>query len=74
MSQTQVAEAGFFQQALDTQNPCQLVQIVVANPALYPQVSGSRHRIAIRFYASAEDKKAQQAQGNIDFELRCCTL
>ena len=45
-----VAEAGFFQEALDIQAPAQLVRVSLnGGQALFPEISGHKSRFSIRF-------------------------
>ncbi len=74
-SRTEIAQSGFYQQALNTQTPCQLIQITLGSSHIYPQISGSKHRIAIRFYNTDNPNSASEhAHKDVEFELRCCTL
>jgi cell division protein ZapD len=71
-----MAENGFFQQALDTNNACQLIRVIVCDAdAVFPEISGGKHRFAIRFIRQPEaNARPQPAQGNVWFELHCCAL
>ncbi|MGH8596650.1 MAG: cell division protein ZapD [Gammaproteobacteria bacterium] len=70
------AECGFFQQNLDANTPCQLVRVVVADADdVYPEISGGKHRFAIRFIRQPEmNARPQPVQETIWFELHCCSL
>ncbi len=70
------AEGGFYQQQLDASSPCQLVRVTVAEQDdFYPEISGGRHRIAIRFFRHTDpNSRPQVAQETVWFELHCCTL
>lgn len=71
----QIAEVGFFQKSLDTQNPCQLLRIVLpAECNAYPEVSGNKHRVNVRFLAYSENGKPKQLSHNLEFEMSCCAL
>lgn len=71
----QVAQAGFFQKALDPQHPCQLVRIhLPAKTHAYPEMSGGKHRINIRFLHFSEQGRPKQITEPLSFEISCCVL
>lgn len=71
----QSAEAGFFQRSLDTQNPCQLLRISLPPECgAYPEVSGNKHRVNVRFLAYNEAGRPKQVSYNLEFDLSCCTI
>lgn len=66
--------SGYYQQDLDLPQPCQIIRISMPKKA-YPQVSGDKHRVNIRFYEYDDiDNKPKQLEDELDFELSCCTL
>lgn len=68
------AESGYYQQDLDLPQPCQIIRISMPSK-FFPQVSGDKHRVSIRFYSCDEiELKPQQLEQDLDFELSCCTL
>jgi len=71
----QVAAIGFYQSALDTQNPCQLLRVSLPIECkAYPEVSGNKHRINIRFLTYAETGRPKQIGYNLEFNMSCCAL
>lgn len=70
------AEGGFYQQQLDASAPCQLVRVTIAEQDdFYPEISGGKHRISIRFFRHTDpNSRPQVAQDTVWFELHCCTL
>lgn len=71
----QVAEAGFYQRIPDPQNPCQLLRICMPPSSLaYPEVSGSKHRISIRFLAFSEIGRPKQIAEKQEFDISCCVI
>jgi cell division protein ZapD len=70
------AECGFYQQQLEPAAPCQLVRITVAaTDALYPEISGGKHRFAVRFFRHIDpNSRPQVVQETVWFDLHCCTL
>ncbi len=72
----QIAVAGFFQQALNTQQTSQMVRIELPIDATYfPEISGSKHRVNIRFLTY--DNSAQrpiQVTEDVEFNISCCSI
>lgn len=71
-----LASGGLYQQTLDTNLPYQLVRIALpANAPYYAELSGGRHRFTVRFLDfSTIEGRAQQAGGDVEFELACCAI
>ena len=70
------AEAGFFQSALDTSIPYQLIRVVLpAEAAYFAEISAGKHRYTIRFMQQLSyDERPVQTTENIEFMLACCAL
>ena len=69
------AEAGFFQEALDSQTPAQLVRVGLAPElALYPEVSGHKNRFSIRFMQADGASRPVQRREDVPFTLTCCVF
>lgn len=70
------ADEGFFQQTLDSSNPCQLLRVSVpAEADYYPEISGGKHRFSIRFWRqAAPQERAVQVRDDIEFWLSCCAI
>lgn len=75
MPQPQLAQEGFYQQALDSNLPVQLIRVAVA-PELpyYAEISAGKHRLTIRFLEPQPGRRPLQATESVDFQLTCCTL
>lgn len=72
---TAVAETGIYQHALDPAIPFQLVRIgLLAELPYYAEVSGGKHRFAIRFLQPLPNERPKQAGEDISFRLTCCAL
>ena len=72
--QERIAENGSYQQALDTAQPFQLIRVTLPIDApYYPEISGSKHRITLRFLQPGEGR-ASQYEADISFQLSCCSL
>jgi len=69
------AENGFFQEALDTQAPAQLVRVGLdGDTALYPEVSGHKSRYSVRFMRIEPKGRPSQCQEDVPFRLTCCVF
>lgn len=68
------AQAGFFQQTMQAQNPCQMVRVSLPDSATYfPEASGSKHRISIRFlHHESLNQRPIQVDKDVEFALSCC--
>lgn len=72
---TITAKQGFYQQALDPNVPCELVQVILPNsPRIYPEISVGRHRMSVRFLEENIHERAKQLQGDVEFKLNCCVF
>ncbi|CAA9889871.1 Cell division protein ZapD [Candidatus Methylobacter favarea] len=73
-STDEVAEAGFFQIALDRSLPYQLIKVSLDKSIpCFAEISGGKHRCSIRFMIpSSDDKRPIQSQDDIPFALTCC--
>jgi cell division protein ZapD len=71
-----VAVRGFFQQALDSTAPNQLVRVMLSSEqGVFPEISGGRHRVSIRFMEQPDpNQRAGQSTEDIDFWLVCCVI
>jgi cell division protein ZapD len=71
----QAAEGGFYQRTLDPQNPCLLLRICMPpHCGVYPEVSGSKHRVNLRFLAFSETERPKQVDHRQEFDISCCVL
>ena len=72
----QTADSGFYQKVLNPQQACQMVRIELPRGANYfPETSGSKHRISIRFLAHATpNQRPSQISDCIDFNMSCCSI
>lgn len=68
-----VSEAGIYQKIIENQFEPQLLSITVPKDYnVYPEISGNRYRIAIRFLQSDLISKASQYNQRVDFKLSVC--
>lgn len=71
----ETAEQGFYQKVLDPQNPCQLLRIALpADCPIYPEVSGSKYRVNIRFLTFSETERPKQIAEPQAFDISCCLI
>lgn len=70
-----MAEAGFYQQSLDSNQPNQLIRIQLAKTLpFYPEISGGKHRFTVRMMQFDINRRSQQVEDNIEFSLSCCSM
>jgi len=71
----ETAVSGFYQRSLDTQHPCQLLRIALpTDSSVYPEVSGNKHRVNVRFLGFSESNRPKQIVHTLDFDLSCCII
>lgn len=70
----EMAEAGFFQIALDKNLPYQLIKVTMARSLpCFAEISGGKHRCTIRFMIpSADEQRPTQTPDDIPFKLTRC--
>ncbi len=70
----ELAEAGFFQIALDKNLPYQLIRVSLDNSLpCFAEISGGKHRCTIRFMVpSSDEQRPTQSTGDIPFFLTRC--
>lgn len=69
----QIAKTGLFQSKLDGAAHIQLIRVIpTIMQTCYPEISGSRHRVTIRFFDWHTRKMPVQTEQDIGFELACC--
>lgn len=71
-----LAPTGFYQHALETGQPYQILRIVLpAESRFYPEVSAGKHRFSIRFLVQEDLKeRPRQVKEDVRFDLACCAL
>ena len=73
----EVAKQGLLQKSLDSNTSApQLLRIILSpDVAIFPEISGSRHRFVIRFLAQISlDQRPQQVKRDVEFRLACCII
>ena len=70
-----VAEAGFFQEALNVQAPAQMVRVTLnGGQSVFPEISGHKSRFSIRFMSPEGNGRPAQSRADVDFTLTCCVF
>ncbi len=71
----QLARSGNFQKSLDPQRPVELVQVSL-DPALglFPEISGSKHRLNIRFMSCSDWEHPTATRQDVPFTLKTCVI
>jgi len=71
-----IAEAGFFQRNLNSNNPVQLLRISIPKKsAFYAEISGGKHRFSVRFLQQENfESRPKQVSVDVKFELSCCII
>ncbi|MBE9532878.1 MAG: cell division protein ZapD [Proteobacteria bacterium] len=70
-----LAEAGFYQQSLDSSQPNQLIRVKLPKSAVYyPEISGGKHRFTVRFMQFDINQRPQQISDDVPFALSCCSM
>jgi cell division protein ZapD len=73
---TMVAGQGFYEQALDSSVPWQMIRITLPSDSLcYPEISAGRQRFSVRFLKPGDMRqRARQCDQDVKFQLTCCAL
>ena len=76
MPKQEIAQAGFFQLALDQTHPVQLLRVgVPASVHCFAEISGGKHRFSIRFLKpSTDENRPAQTHDDISFTLSRCAV
>ena len=70
-----IAESGFHQQNIDSNQQVQLIRVGLPQDSEYfPEISAGKQRFSIRFMLSQDENRPIQSSDNINFQLICCVL
>lgn len=74
ISEKVTAEGGFYQQSIESGTPHRLIRIITARELkCFPEISGGKHRITVRFMEQAETQnRPVQTEKDVKFELHFC--
>lgn len=72
----EIAQQGFFQKSLDTNQAIQLLRISIPTAdSCYPEISAGKHRFSIRFMTNEDPAlRPEQCKNDIDFKLKMCAI
>lgn len=72
----EIANSGFFQQTINTNQAVQLLRIAVpAQSECYPEISAGKHRFSVRFMSNKNPaNRPEQCQQDIHFKLGMCAF
>lgn len=73
-TETATAKSGFYQKMLEAAAPCQIIRVRMNGDPAYPEISGGKHRISIRFLSLDDAHKTDVLQNEIHFEIGCCII
>ena len=69
------AEAGFYQQNIDSNQPVQLIRVGLPQDSeCFPEISAGKQRFSIRFMLSQDENRPIQSTDDMNFQLICCAL
>lgn len=69
------AEAGSYQQALDTNTAYQMIRVwLPADSPYFAEISGGKHRFTLRFMEARALPRPRQTEDTVSFQLSCCAL
>ncbi len=70
-----IARRGFLQTTFSSQTRCQMLRVFLpANSGRYPEISGNKHRMSIRFFRANGTKRPLLIEQDVAFEMACCML
>ena len=67
-----VATSGQYNHQIGKTAQISLIRVFIENLSVYPEISGGRHMIAIRFLERDKDGHFNQTEENIEFKLSLC--
>lgn len=72
----EIAEGGFYQQNIESNQQCLLIRVTLdSDPNVFPEISAGKHRFSIRFLKSQNPaQRSEQVKQDIPFKLSCCVL
>ncbi|VAW51613.1 FIG002842: hypothetical protein [hydrothermal vent metagenome] len=72
----EIAQDGFFQKSMETNQVIQLIRISIPEGGLYyPEISAGKHRFSVRFMKNDNPElRPEQCKGDIKFKLKMCAI
>ncbi len=75
ISEPHVAVEGLFQKAVDQSSAPQMLRMILpGDTRLFPEISGGKHRFAVRFLESDIEGRPAQTKQDVSFELALCVF
>ena len=69
-----LAEHGFYQETMEVNQPAQLIRVGIQQGLMYAEISGGKHRFAIRFLSMTMEGRPTQADVDVPFQLARCFI
>ncbi len=75
-STDEIAQNGFFQKSLDTNQAIQLLRIEIPDDSeCYPEISAGKHRFSVRFMKNSDPAvRPEQCKEDVNFKLMMCMI
>ena len=72
----EIAQNGFFQKSLDTNQAVQLLRISMPKDSeCYPEISAGKHRFSVRFMKNDDPSlRPEQCKEDVDFKMMMCAI
>lgn len=72
----EIAQHGFFQKSLDTNQAIQLLCISIPEESIcYPEISAGKHRFSVRFMKNDDPaQRPEQCKDDVNFKLKMCAI
>ena len=67
-----VAVGGQYNHQIERRTQISLVRIITNDTNVYPEISGGRHLIAVRFFNQNRDGEYLQFEDNVEFKISLC--
>ena len=67
-----VAVGGQYNHQIESRTQISLVRIITNDTNVYPEISGGRHLIAVRFFNQNKDGEYLQFEDNVEFKISLC--
>ena len=67
-----VAVGGQYNHQIERRTQISLVRIITNDTNIYPEISGGRHLIAVRFFNQNRDGEYVQFEDNVEFKISLC--
>ena len=67
-----VAVEGQYNHQIEKRTQISLVRIIINEKNIYPEISGGRHLIAVRFYSYDKNNDYTQFEDNVNFKISLC--